>query len=38
MIELDPYWSYRLNVGKLALYEETSTEIRYDEDGNELPF
>lgn len=38
MLELDAYWDYRFTCGEFALYEQTSTEVGYDEDGNELPF
>ena len=38
MIELDPYQAYVFYYGKMTLFEETSTEVGYDENGNELPF
>ena len=36
-LDTDAYWSYKFYYD-FALYEPTSPEIGYDEDGNELPF
>lgn len=38
MIELDTYQAYTFYYGTMALFEETSTEVGYDENGKELPF
>ena len=36
-LDSDPYWQYKFYYD-FALYEETSAEVSYDEDGVELPF
>jgi len=36
-LDTDEYWSYKFYYD-FALYEETSVEVSYDENGVELPF
>ena len=36
-LDTDEYWSYKFYYD-FALYEETSVEVSYDENGIELPF
>lgn len=37
-LDSNPYAMYKLYYDEFAIYQETSTEVSYDENGIELPF